>query len=132
MSKEIKVLQLGERDWRDIYRMPPNLKYDFFEKFNKEKSRFYDVVFIGKELDDEEVEALYDVTKAYALFVVDDLFMSKTMKLFFRNRMGKYISKRDIQQFFDTEIRNFFPEPYGEKFGFKNMSVSEGFKGKEK
>ena len=129
MSKEIKVLQLGERDWRDIYRMPPNLKYDFFEKFNKEKSRFYDVVFIDKELADEEVEALYEVTKAYALFVVDDLFMSKTMKLFFRNRMGKYISKRDIQQFFDTEIRNFFPEPYGEKFDFKNMSVSEGFKG---
>ena len=101
MSKEIKVLQLGERDWRDIYRMPPNLKYDFFEKFNKEKSRFYDVVFIDKELDDEEVEALYDVTKAYALFVVDDLFMSKTMKLFFRNRMGKYfiiglISKNHI------------------------------------
>ena len=129
MSKEIKVLQLGERDWRDIYRMPPNLKYDFFEKFNKEKSRFYDVVFIDKELADEEVEALYDVTKAYALFVVDDLFMSKTMKLFFRNRMGKYISKRDIQQFFDTEIRNFFPEPYGEKFQFSYMSVAERFKG---
>ena len=129
MSKEIKVLQLGERDWRNIYSIPSNLEYDFFEKFNKEKRSFYDVVFIDKELSDEEIDALYEVTKAYTIFFLDDLFMSKSMKTFFRNKMGKYISKNDIQGFFDTEIRNFFPEPYGEKFKLFNISVAERFKG---
>lgn len=129
MSKEIKVLQLGERDWRESYNIPSNLEYDFFEEFNKEKKSFYDIVFVDKELSDKEIEVLYEVTKAYTLFVLDDIFMSESMKIFFRNKIGKYISKNDIQQFFDTEIRNFFPEPYGEKFRFNNMSVSERFNG---
>ncbi|MEE0685388.1 MAG: accessory Sec system protein Asp2 [Lachnospiraceae bacterium] len=129
MSKEIKVLQLGAKDWREIYNIPSNLDYDFFEEFNKEKSSFYDIAFIDKELSDEEIKILYEVVKSYTLFVLDDIFMSKSMKLFFNHRRGRLISQRDIQGFFDTEIKNFFSEPYGEKFDFKNMSVAERFKG---
>ena len=129
MSKEIKVLQLGEQDWRTIYNMPSNLEYDFFEEFNMEPPYFYDIAFIDKELNDKEIDALYDVVKSYTLFVVDDIFMSKSMKKFFKNRRGRLISQKEIQAFFDTEIRNFFPEPYGEKFKFENMSIAERFQG---
>lgn len=129
MSKEIKVLQLGEKDWRTIYNIPSNLEYSFFEKFNDENNIFYDVTFIDKELSDDEIEVLYEKVKSYTLFVLDDIFMSKSMKTFFNHRRGRLISQNVIQPFFDTEIRNFFSESYGEKFIFNNMSVAERFQG---
>ncbi len=130
MSEEIRVLQFGENDWQEKYTIPSNIDFHHLMVINNDEKLFYDVIFMDGIPSDDQFNVLSKITKSYTLFVVDDIIMTPKMTEYYHNRMGRRIKRSDIQAFLLGDIINFFPTPYGEKFKFVNMSVSQNFKGK--
>lgn len=125
-----RVLQLGDRDWSSIYKLPEKIRFyhiDFFEKVPKKP---YDIIFVDRVLSNSEVKLLHKATKAYTLFITEGIELTDEMTRYFACKKGKWIAEADIQRFLLEEVRNYFPKPYGEKFKFNHMSIAQGFSGR--
>lgn len=122
----IEVLVLSTEDWNELYRIPDYVKIS--EQIESEDV-LYDVVFIDRAPTYREAELLGKVSKAYSLFIVDRVGLSFTIKNLLTSRKGIFIPEFGIQSFFDNEIRNFYPKPYGEKFRPNNIMIYPGFEG---
>lgn len=127
---EIRILQLGEEDFREKYQLPANTDFYYENIDTSKKAKLYDLVLLARTPDTEELEALQRLTKAYTLFVVEGTVLSQEAETYFLCRKGRYLAKDRIQEFLTGEVRNFFPKPYGEKFSFHNFAVSQEFSGK--
>ena len=132
MLDEIRILQLGTEDWSEKYELPYCAIFQYAKTFTDAPKKPYDLVFIDRTLTSREINALRKATKAYTLFVTENIAMEGRMVDFFEEKKGKYIAIAEIQPFLQNEIRNYFPEHYGEKFQFKNLSIAQGFSGKVK
>jgi len=88
------------------------------------------MVFVDRELEHREIELLYPITKTYTLFVSEELNLSPEMQEYIACRKGKRIARAHILTFLQEEARNYFSNPYGEKFKNKDLSVSRDFHGK--
>ena len=130
MSEVIQVLQLGTEDWNQRYQVPKDVEIVFAEVFEKAPKSPYDMVFIEREVSDEEVKELQKATKAYTLFVVLGTSMTRAMEDLYLCKKGKPLQAANIEAFLRTEARNYYSKPYGEKFKPFNMSVAQGFTGK--
>ncbi len=130
MSEKIRILQLGNEDWNECFKVPDNLELEWSLCFDKDVKGTYDLVFIDRLVLENELELLNKATKAYTLFVTDKIVLTKAMKHFYTCKKGKKISESKIQEFLDAEARNYFSKPYGEKQGLMNVSIAQGFSGK--
>lgn len=126
----INALQLGSNNWNDCYQLPKNFILHYTEAFLETPKKVYDIVFIDRTISDEETELLKNVTKAYTLYVTESVQMSPAMERLFGCKTGKILAQNDIQRFLLEEVKNYFPNPYGEKFSHKNLAVAQGFQGK--
>lgn len=129
MSEEIRILQLGTEDWNQRYQLPKGVTLEYMDVFDIEVKKPYDIVFIDRELADEEVELLYPATKSYTLYMTDSFSDNNKMEDYFVCRKGKRISKQEIQRFLLEETRNFYAWHYGEKYRHYNLAVAQGFTG---
>lgn len=129
MSDVIRVLQLGSKDWSKCYELPKGMDWRYVQEFKAAPKAPYDIVFVDRELAEEEISPLMKATKAYTLFVTDSTVLSEEMSRFYACKKGKRIAEADIQNFLHKEARNYFAKPYGEKFEFKNLSIAQGFSG---
>ena len=68
---EIRILQLGQEDWRKIYALPEGVALDHAEAFRELPEKPYDMFFLDRNPLDEEIELLFQGAKAYTLFVTD-------------------------------------------------------------
>lgn len=132
MSEKIRVLQLGTQDWNEKYQIPENVRLKYVEKFETIPKKPYDVVFLDRELYPEEIAPLGKATKAYTLFVTENVSLEGEMSFFYDAKMGKTLCEKEIQDFFTKEIRNYFPSSYGEKFNMRDIAIAQGFTGKVK
>lgn len=134
MSDRIRVLQLGFRDWSELYRLPPHIQFTYVDVFEEAPSKPYDIVFIDRWLFEEELEPLWKATKAYCLFLTEEAEAEVTEEVqdYFECKKGKHLAKADVQDFLLSEVRNYFPGHYGEKFILNNLSIAQGFKGNVK
>lgn len=130
MSVVINALQLGRSDWNHVYIIPQNLILNYSKELLEIPKKAYDIVFIDRDISEEEATLLHKATKAYTFYVTESVQMGTALKRLFLCKMGKILSQNDIQNFLFKEVKNYFPNPYGEKFSFKNLSVSQGFRGK--
>ena len=134
MFEKIRILQLGSEDWRLKYQLPDNVDFSFEEKLNdeqlnKELKKPYDLVFLDKRISKKELSYLQKATKAYTLFVTDHVNVNGETKQLFDLKKGQRIAESEIQEFLLYEVRNYFPEPYGEKFQFSNLAIAQDFSG---
>lgn len=127
--KKIRILQLGDRDWNEIYRLPETAELQYEEIFDEIPREPYDLVFLDRGLRKEEVRPLYRTVKAYTLFVTERVALEGGTDWLYKSRKGKRIKEADIQNFLLWETRNFFPRPYGEKFELRNLAISREFCG---
>lgn len=125
----IQVLQLGSRDWSQIYQIPEYIQFHYVDELREIPRSPFDLVFIDRLLLAGEAALLHKATKAYCLYVDADVVMTEEMEYYYACKAGKRISSADIQQFLLTEARNYFPKPYGEKFRLTNLSIAQGFLG---
>lgn len=49
---------------------------------------------------------------------------------YFKARMGQYLYTGDVQYFLAHEVRNYYPNPYGEKFNPAKLAISDSFTGR--
>ncbi len=129
MSEIISVLQLGKENWNNLYRMPENVEFTFAENFTDNSPKLYDIVFLDREIREEEYGPLMKVTQAYTLFVTDKVVLSGITEAYCAARKYKLLHTSEVPSFLLSEIRNFYPTPYGEKFAPRNISVAQGFDG---
>lgn len=137
----IKVLQIGEVDWQEIYRIPENLSFlykkrvewdedpDEDEDAEVEKTEVFDLVFWDRDPDTEELELLEEMVKTYCLYVTSTVMLGKKAEEFFRRKRGKRIRRSEIQYFLENEARFFYRKPYGEKFLPQWIGISQNFHG---
>ena len=83
MLDEIRILQLGTEDWSEKYELPNCAIFQYTKTFTNVPKKPYDLVFIDRTLADGEIKALWKVTKAYTLFVTENITMEGGMADFF-------------------------------------------------
>jgi accessory secretory protein Asp2 len=128
----IRVLQLGNKDWNEIYSLPQDVSIDYSETLTKAPKNPYDMVFLDRAPLKEELAPLYRGTKAYCLFVTESVKLEREAEDFFERKKGKYIQEAEIQEFLLQETRFFYPKPYGEKFRQRAIAIAQGFSGSVK
>ena len=130
MSEKIRVLQLGTQDWNNIYQIPANVSLTYVEQFKEIPKKPYDICFLDRNLRIREIELLRKAVKTYTLFVTENVLWDGPQKNFLEDKMGKCLKHQEISEFLSSEIQNYFPSSYGEKFNMKNLRIAQGFKGK--
>ncbi len=126
---EIRILQLGNEDWRKSYRLPQGIIFEYCPILLDEPRKPYDIVFLDKTPSQEELELLQEAVTAYTLFVTGKVDIHGKMRELYDCKMGRRIHEADIQAFLLQEIKYFFPKPYGEKFDHGNVAIAQGFSG---
>ena len=130
MSEKIRILQLGTADWRKKYRLPENIDYTYQSSFTEEPKKRYDLVFLDRGLQEEELEPLGHATNPHALYVTERAARDCRTERFCEEKKGKRIAESQIQSFLLQEVRNYFPGQYGEKFCHQDLVIARGFTGK--
>ena len=127
---EINALVISKEDWSKKYNVPDYVFLHMNPSMEEMKdTQLYDVAFMDRVPSYKEAEVLNKVIKAYSLFIIDSIEFTYTVKSLFVSRKGCFIPEFGIQSFWDNEVRNFYPQPYGEKYKPGNLIVSPEFKG---
>lgn len=126
---KIQVLQLGEKNWEEIYTVPDLLELFYMDSIGEPLEKLYDLVFLDRTPTDEEAAYLHKATRAYTLFVTRRFEMTAGAARLYQSKKGKQIAEEEIQDFLLHESRNFFSSPYGEKFEMKSIAIAQGFRG---
>ncbi len=129
---KIQILQLGAQDWREQYSMPEFVEFHYMKRLDLPPDELYDLVFLERTPSDEEARLLHRATKAYTLYVLDQVELKGKAEWLYKCKKGKRIAENELPDFFLHEARNYFPKPYGEKFQSLNISIAQGFPGSVK
>ncbi len=129
---EIHILQLGEKDWNDLYTLPETVYLDHIDIFSKTALKSYDLFFLDRTPLEEEINPLYEAVKAYTLFVTERVNVSGKVAWLCKCKKAQKIEGDDIQRFLWNETRYYYPKPYGDKFSLRDLAVAQGFSGKVK
>lgn len=125
----IRVLQLGSKDWNQIYSLPEDVELTYREELSEIPRSPYDIVFVERTLRLSEIELMQQATKAHTLYFIEDIKITDSMNRLFMCKKGKWLQQDKIQEFLLTEVRNYFPNPYGEKFHMDQVAIAQGFTG---
>ena len=129
MSK-IHVLLISEEDWTKKYRIPDDVNLEWYDRYRKFPSRLMDLVILDRNITLAEDEILKKITRGYCLYATEHVKMKfQSTRRFYESKMGQYLYTGDVQAFLDEEVRNYYPNPYGEKFDPRSLTVSSFFKG---
>lgn len=129
MADEIKVLQLGNTNWKHTYPVHKNVKYYFEPDYEEISDFLFDVVLIDRDISDEERDILFGMTKAYTLFVSETVKQSEALSWLVESKKGKSISINDLPDFLGHSVKYYYASPYGEKQRQDTIAISQGFKG---
>lgn len=133
---KIKVLQLGNENWIERNMIPENIEFYFADlQSDLEDERYpkqLDLAFVERQLREEEMNCLQKKMRAYTVFFVEGVATTKEMEFFFSRKKGQWIKAEEIQNFLLQDAKDYYPDPYGEKFSLQNVSISRNFKGKVK
>lgn len=126
---KIYVLQLGKKDWREIYTLPEMVEFDYRKVLKRKPKRLYDLVFLDRTPMEREIDFLHSATRAYTLFVTEQTELPGRAAWYYHCKKGKRIAREDIQEFLLQEMKNYFSSPYGEKIEMYHVAVAQGFRG---
>ena len=126
---KIRVLQLGTEDWNNRYVIPKEAEWIYTRHFKETDGNPYDAVFIGRQPMEDEYEPLRQVTKAYTLFLTENVEFTDRLRELCGCCYGKIIPEEQMQKFLSQELRFYFPASYGEKYNLKNLELAQSFRG---
>lgn len=126
---EICVLQLGTKNWEEIYRLPECAQWTYAAEFTEVPEKLFDVVFLDRQPGEQEYEALDAAVRAYTLFVTENVLLEGRMKTLYECKCGQVLKTTQLQKFLSEELKFYFMKSYGEKFRMTNLRVAENFSG---
>ena len=130
MSK-IHILLLGEENWKEMYQIPETVDLEWFDELEEPPKGLMDLVILDRNITLAEDRILKKITRGYCLYATEHVNMDfLSTRQFFEGRMGQYLYSGDVQEFLDHEVRNYYPNPYGEKFSPNSLTVSPFFAGR--
>ena len=136
MSK-IHVLYVGNDDWTTKYSIPDNIEFEVYESDESELTanrlarKLMDLVILDRDITLSEEKKFTKFTRGYCLFATENVQMlNSATSRYFKARMGQYLYTGDVQYFLAHEVRNYYPNPYGEKFNPAKLAVSDSFTGR--
>lgn len=136
MSK-IHVLYVGNDDWTTKYSIPDNIEFEVYESDESEPStnrparKLMDLVILDRDITLSEEKKFTKFTRGYCLFATENVQMlNSATSRYFKARMGQYLYTGDVQYFLAHEVRNYYPNPYGEKFNPAKLAISDSFTGR--
>ncbi|MCI8712118.1 MAG: accessory Sec system protein Asp2 [Ruminococcus sp.] len=140
--EEIRILQLGKKNWNNVYTLPGWVHLDHVEFFGrvedgeekkpKKSTKPYDMFFFDRTPLEEEIEPLYQAIKAYTLFITKNVEIEGQVAWLCCCKKARHIASTDIQRFLLEETKFYFPKPYGSKFNMRDIAIAQGFSGKVK
>lgn len=130
--REIRALQIGHEDWSRKYSIWKEVIFTFTKYLDEAPKKAYNIVFIDKILDKDEIDILYKNVDAYCLFVSGHVMMTDEMKELFDRKRGKILHSDKLGDFLANDIKNFYSGPYGEKYNIGRLTISQNFKGSVK
>ncbi len=127
----VSVLQLGTTDFSTVMQISECAEWYYEPNFSELPKKDFDVIILDREITSEEFDFLVRVSKAYCLFLTENVVPRKgsVTGQFFKRRMGKRISTEELRTLLESDLPDYFPTPYGEKYEIQNLSVAQGFKG---
>lgn len=137
---DIRILQLGNENWNNVYELPVGIRLDFVRCFTEPPKKPYDLFFIDRELTAKEMSLLHKESKAYTVFVTEEFYpdlsgtgcdggKKDSLAWLCLCKKARRINYLEIQNFLRQEARYYYPKPYGEKFNLRNLTVARGFSG---
>lgn len=127
---KIHVLLLGKEDWTKKYQIPDFIEWEWFDKEKKQPEGLMDLVILDRNINVSEDQLLRKITRGHCLFATEHVKMKYvSTRRFFEGKMGQYLYTGDVQAFLDTEAKNYYPNPYGEKFSPAFLEVNPMFEG---
>lgn len=126
---EIRILQLGTENWKEIYHLPGYARWTYASQFTEAPDQPFDVVFLDRQPGVQEYEALYHAVRAYTLFVTENVVMEDQMQTLYECKCGQALQTSQLQDFLSEELRFYFPRVNGENFKMTNLRVAEHFSG---
>lgn len=134
---KIHVLYVGNDDWTTKYSIPDNIEFEVYESDESEPStnrparKLMDLVILDRDITLSEEKKFTKFTRGYCLFATENVQMlNSATSRYFKARMGQYLYTGDVQYFLAHEVRNYYPNPYGEKFNPAKLAVSDSFTGR--
>ena len=131
MSK-IHVLYVGDDDWTTKYSIPDNIEFEVYESdeseptANRPARKLMDLVILDRDITLSEEKKFTKFTRGYCLFATENVKMlNSATSRYFKARMGQYLYTGDVQYFLAHEVRNYYPNPYGEKFNPAKLAISD-------
>ncbi len=133
--EKIHILQLGKKNWNEIYELTPEIHLDYVDSFAKPPEKPYDICFLDRQPMDKEISLLHREIKAYTLFITEKIEgngtkISDGTKWLCQCKKAKRILSGEVQQFLNKEAKYFYSKPYGEKLNPKDFTIAHGFSGK--
>lgn len=129
--KTIRVLQLGAEDFSKSIRVAECAEWNYEPDFSELPEKDFEVVILDRKVTAEEFEFLIRFTKAYCLFVTENVSLrqGEAVQQLFIRKMGKKISQEELRHLLSEELPDYFPGSYGEKYRPQDLSIAQGFQG---
>ena len=122
---------LSKEDWTIKYAIPEFVDLEWQDCCKDQQFGIMDVVILDRSIKEQERNYLWNITRGYCLFATENVDLNDTVtKNYFESRMGQFLYSGDVQYFLDNEIKNYYPNPYGEKLRPNALEVNPYFAGK--
>jgi len=132
MFGEVKVLQIGEENFKTKYELPEYVDWNY-EAFDSDADDAiftqYDVCIVDRNITADEAVYLRKHVRAYSLFVLDDIEQNSNLAFLMKSRVGALLKRDELQDFLNDNIRNYYTKFYGEKFDMNKFVISHKFEG---
>lgn len=125
---EIRILLLGEENWKRRYRLPEFVALKQMTSISELPKRSFDIVILDSTPDEAECTLLFQSVIAYRLFATENVDLDRCRWLY-DSKMGRLLPDGHIQRFLLEDTRWFFGYSYGEKFRLCDIAVSRNFSG---
>ena len=128
---KIHILYVGDDDWTTKYNIPDTIGFEIYDPDKGPGKKLLDLVILDRDIALSEESRFIKFTRGYCLFATENVQMlNSATSRYFEHRMGQYLYTGDVQYFLDNEVRNYYPNPYGEKFNPVALAISDSFNGK--
>ena len=74
---KIRILQIGTESWENKYSYPDNVKIIFADNVIEKKKEIYEIVMLERNLEEDEVEAVLQMSMSYCVFIVGDFKLNR-------------------------------------------------------